>query len=314
MKYIYRRKEDVEKEGTLEEAWYPYTTFTTDINKVMKDHDVNLIVVNTPDAFHVHYAMMALENDKNVLVEKPFSLTAKEAQKVFDYAKSKGLIVMANQNRRFDADARTVKKIIDSHKLGDLVEVESHYDYYRPQMAEWKKIMFLKGLVVHPLDQIIGMLGVPNHVNYDVRSIDTPGEADNYVDLDLFYPNGLKATVKTSIYVKLSYPRFIVHGKKGSLIIPFLGHQSSEKQTDGPVKISFEPKPEKYWGTLSYINDEGKNITKKVPLEVQDYGLIYDNIIDVLKHGKEKVIKDEEVVTVLKIIEQGEKIAKEAKK
>ena len=68
MKYIYRRKEDVEKEGTLEEAWYPYTTFTTDINKVMKDHDVNLIVVNTPDAFHVHYAMMALENDKNVLV------------------------------------------------------------------------------------------------------------------------------------------------------------------------------------------------------------------------------------------------------
>lgn len=311
VKYIYRRKEDVEKEGTQDEQWYPYATFTTEIDQVMNDPEVNLVVVNTPDDFHVPYAMMALEHGKNVLCEKPFATTAEEAKKVFAYARSKGLVAMANQNRRFDADARTVKKVLESGKLGELVELESHYDYYRPQMASWNKIMFLKGLVVHPLDQVIGMLGIPQRVAYDVRSIDTPGEADNYVDLDLFYPNGLKAIVKTSIYVKLPYPRFIVHGKKGSLTIPFLGHQSGEKQKEGPVEISFEPLGEEAWGTLSYIDDDGNDVTEKVPLEIQDYGLLYDNIIDVLQHQAEKIVKDEEVVEVLRIIEKGERIAKE---
>ena len=95
--------------------------------------------------------------------------------------------------------------------------------------------------------------------------------------------------------------------------MPQLGHQSAQKQKEGPVEISFDPLPEDKWGTLSYIDDEGRDITTKVPTEIQDYGIIYDNLYDVIFNGGEKVVKDEEVVEVLRIIEEATKVAKEAK-
>ena len=304
VKYIYLREED-------RETWYPDITFTTDINQVMNDEEVNLIVVNTPDQFHVSYTKQALEHGKNVLCEKPFAMTAKEAKEVFDLAKEKGLVAMANQNRRYDADMRTVRKVIESGVLGDIVEFESHYDYYRPSIASRKGFGILYGLAVHPIDQIIGQFGKPKKIVYDCRSIDNPGVSDDYYDIDFFY-DSMKAIVKTSYYVKLDYPRFIIHGKKGSFLMPALGHQSALKPKPGPIEISFEPLPEDKWGTLSYIDDEGNDITKKVPTEIGDYGIIYDNLYDVIFNGGEKIVKDEEVIKVLEIIEEATKVAKEA--
>lgn len=311
VKYIYRREED--RIGDEErETWYPDITFTTDIDQVMNDPEVNLIVVNTPDQFHVSYTMQALDHGKNVLCEKPFAMSAEEASEVFAYAKEKGLIAMANQNRRYDADMRTVRKVIESGVLGEILEVESHYDYYRPSIADHVGFGILYGLAVHPIDQIIGQFGKPKKVVYDCRSFDHPGESDDYYDIDFFYDR-MKAIVKTSYYVKLDYPRFIVHGRKGSFLMPALGHQSAQKAKPGPVEISFEPLPEDKWGTLSYIDENGQDITKKVPTEIQDYGLIYDNLYDVIFNGGEKVVKDEEVIEVLRIIEEATKAAKEAK-
>ena len=311
VKYIYRREED--RIGDEErETWYPDITFTTDIDQVMNDPEVNLIVVNTPDQFHVSYTMQALDHCKNVLCEKPFAMSAKEASEVFAYAKEKGLIAMANQNRRYDADMRTVRKVIESGVLGEILEVESHYDYYRPSIADHVGFGILYGLAVHPIDQIIGQFGKPKKVVYDCRSFDHPGESDDYYDIDFFYDR-MKAIVKTSYYVKLDNPRFIVHGRKGSFLMPALGHQSAQKAKPGPVEISFEPLPEDKWGTLSYIDENGQDITKKVPTEIQEYGLIYDNLYDVIFNGGEKVVKDEEVIEVLRIIEEATKAAKEAK-
>ncbi len=312
VKYIYRREED--RVGDTErESWYPDITFTSDIDQVMKDPEVNLVVVNTPDAFHVSYTKLALENGKNVLCEKPFAMSADEAQEVFALAKEKGLLAMANQNRRFDADMRTLRKVLESGVLGDLVEVESHYDYFRPERdIQVKGFHMLYGLGVHPIDQMIGQFGVPKKVVYDCRSIANPGESDSYYDLDLFYDR-FKAIVKTSFYVKLDYPRFIAHGTKGSFLMPPLGHNSDIKRKPGPIVLEKADYPEEKWGTLSYIDKDGKDVTMKVPLEQCDYGMIYDNIEDMLTNGAQKVVKDEEVVAVLRIIEQGIQKAKEAK-
>lgn len=310
VKYIYRRK--VDREGDEErETWYPDIIFTSDLDQVMNDPEVNLIVVNTPDEFHVDYTMKALENGKNVLCEKPFAMTAKEAKKVFQYANEKKLVVMANQNRRFDADMRTIRKVIQSGLLGEILEVESHYDYYRPNIKNRIGIGILYGLAVHPIDQMISLFGKPKKVVYDCRSFDHPGKSDDYYDIDLFYDN-MKAIVKTSYYVKLDYPRFIIHGRNGSFLMPQLGHQSSLKSEPGPVEINFEPLPEDKWGTISYVDDKGNDITKKIPTEIQDYGLIYDNLYDVIFNGKTKIVKDEEVIEVLHIIEEATKVAKEA--
>ena len=177
----------------------------------------------------------------------------------------------------------------------------------------YKGFDFIKGIAIHPLDQIVGLFGVPKRCVYDCRSIDLPGEADTYADIDLFYSNTFKAIFKMSMYVKIDYPKFIVHGKKGSFIMPSLGHQSSQAAKPGPVEVSFEPLPESTWGTLCYVNEEGQDVTEKVPTEVQDYGLVYDNIIDVLNHRAEPVIKEDEILAVLQIVSEGIEAAKGAK-
>ncbi|MDD8048446.1 MAG: Gfo/Idh/MocA family oxidoreductase [Thomasclavelia sp.] len=309
VKYIYRLPEEIDPE---KESWYPGIIFTSNINDIMDDSEVNLVSINCPDEFHEKYSIQAIERNKNVLCEKPFALTSEGAKKIFDYAKEKGVVIMPNQNRRFDADMRTIRKVIKSGVLGEILEVESHYDYYRPQIANHVGMGMLYGLGVHPIDQMIGEFGLPNKVVYDCRSFDNPGKSDDYYDIDLFYGN-MKAIVKTSFYVKIDYPRFIIHGRKGSFIMPQLGHQSSQGKTSGPVQISFNPLPEDKWGILSYFDDNGQDITKKVPTEIQDYGIIYDILYDVIFNHGTKVIKDEEVIEVLKIIEEATKVAREAK-
>ena len=282
VKYIYRRMED--RVGDEErETWYPDINFTSDIDEVMNDEEVNLIVVNTPDQFHTYYTKMAIEHGKNCLCEKPFAMSVEEA-----------------------------KEVIETGVLGELLEIESHYDYYRPSIADRKGLGMLYGLQVHPIDQIVGEFGVPDKVVYDCRSYDNLGNSDDYSDIDLFYGK-MKAIVKTSFYVKLEYPRFIVHGRKGSFIMPQLGHQSALKAKPGPVEISFEPLPEKYWGTLCYVDENGEDVTKKVPVEIQDYGMIYDNLYEVIFNHGEKIVADEEVLEVLRILEQATEVAKEAR-
>lgn len=301
VKSIYRRLED--RTGDTErEAYYPSIRFTSDLDEVMKDDEINLIVVNTPHDSHVYYAKLALANNKHVLVEKPFASTAQEAKEVLGLAKAKGLIAMPNHNRRYDADFLTVKKVIDSGVLGDLVEVESHYDYYRPDKMH-KGLGMIYGLAVHTIDQIISLCGVPEKLHYDIRSIAFPGEADDYIDIDFHY-GSYKAIVKTCCAVKIDYPRFIVHGKKGSFIKAGMGHQSSIKPVPGPVHISFEVENEDNWGQLSYFDRDGVEHNEKVPTEVGDYGILYDGLYKSIMNGEEKPVKDEETIAVMKILEE----------
>ena len=306
VKYVYRREEDIAAFAEFE-PFYPEIQFTTCLDDVLNDPEVNLVVVNTPDPFHVPYARQILNAGKHALVEKPFAPTAKEAQEVFDLAKSKGLICMPNQNRRFDADFLAVQEVVRSGKLGQLVRLESHYDYYRPN-GWYDCFGTLYNLAVHTTDQIISLLGMPDEMRYDVRSIHHPGEADDYYDLEFFYGN-CKASVNTSMCVSIDYPRFALHGTGGSFTLPPVIHNSGKKKVVGRHKVSFADAPEDRWGTLVYHRD-GETITEKVPVGCAHYERVYDSLVDAIENGKPKCIKDEEVVKVLEILEAATAVAK----
>ena len=131
VKYVFRREEDIAQYAEYE-PFYPEIRFITDFETILKDPEVDLVVVSAPDAFHVSYAKQILNAGKHALIEKPFAPTAAEAREVFALAKEKGLICMPNQNRRFDADFLALKEVLASGKIGELVRLESHYDYFRP--------------------------------------------------------------------------------------------------------------------------------------------------------------------------------------
>ncbi len=310
VKYVYRRQEDIAQFEEYE-PFYPEIIFTTDLDQVLNDDEVNLVVVNTPDQFHVPYALQILNAGKHVLVEKPFAPTADEARKVFDTAKEKGLICMPNQNRRFDADFLAVKEVLNSGKIGDLVRLESHYDYYRPN-GWYDHLGTLYNLAVHTIDQVISLLGMPDQTHFDVRSIHHPGVGDDYYDLEFYYGNS-KASVNTSMCVLIDYPRFTVHGTKGSFTLPPVIHNSGKKKVVGRHVISTDPAPEDRWGTLVYVNDAGEKIMEKVPVGCAHYERVYDNLVDAIENGAEKIIKDEEVIRVLEVLEEATDVARSHK-
>lgn len=307
VKYVFRRAEDAPQFAEYE-PFYPELTFTDDLDRVLSDPKVNLVVVSAPDRFHVPYAKQILNAGKHALVEKPFAPTADQAREVFALARERGLICMPNQNRRFDADFLAVREVVQSGKLGQLVRLESHYDYFKPN-GWYDHLGTLYNLAVHQIDQIISLLGMPDHTHFDVRSIHHPGVGDDYYDLEFFYGN-CKASVNTSMCVQIDYPRFTLHGTSGSFTLPPVIHNSGKAKAVGRHKVNAAMAPEDRWGTLVYRDKAGNQVREKVPVGCAHYECIYDSLIDAIENGGEKCVRDEEVVRVLEILEEATGVAR----
>jgi len=301
--HIFRRHEKPEIEQQPE---YGHIHFTSQLDDILNDPQVKLVVVCTHADSHFDYAKRALEAGKNVLVEKPFTPTLAEAKELFELAKSKGLTVTPYQNRRFDSCFLTMKKAIESGKLGEIVEIESHFDMYRP-VAETKPGLpadgAFYGLGVHTMDQIISIFGRPDHVAYDIRSVRNKANPDDTFEAQLFYGD-LKAIVKTSHLVKIDYPKFQVHGTKGSFVKYGIDQQeTSLKAYIMPGEPGFAA--DNSVGVLEYVNDAGETVREELKPEVGDYGRVYDALYETILNGKPNYVREIEAMTNLEILERG---------
>jgi len=296
------------------EAWdrIEGVNYTSDLEELLKDEEIQLIVVCTRHDSHYEYAKMVLENNKHCLVEKPFMETSEQAKEIFELAKEKGLIVQAYQNRRFDSDFLTVQKVIEEGKLGDLLEIEMHFDYFRPEIPESvNKFVpgesYLYGHGCHTLDQVISYFGKPDNIHYDVRQLLGPGRMNDYFDLDLYYGT-LKVSVKSSYFRLKERPSFIVYGKKGVFIKETKDRQEEHlKEFYMPTNKDFGVDKEEHYGVLKFIDEEGNIHEEKVVSVNGDYGRVYDDLYEAIINGKEKNIKDEETLLQMKILEIGVK-------
>lgn len=290
----------------------PKVTYTDDLDQVLLDPEIDVVVLSLPHHVHYSYAKQVLEAGKHCIVEKPFTSTLKEAKELFNLAKEKGLVVQAYQNRRFDSDFLTVQKVIESGKLGDLIELEMHFDYYRPEIPEsiheFKPYnSYLYGHGCHTLDQVISYFGKPDHIHYDVRQLLGEGRMNDYFDLDLYY-GILKVSVKSSYFRVKDRPSFVVYGKKGMFVKQTKDRQEEHlKMFYMPDNADFGVDLPDHYGILTYYDEEGKFHEEKVESVTGDYAYYYDGLYETIVNGAEKVVKDEETLLQLEILEEGVK-------
>ncbi|WP_027108769.1 Gfo/Idh/MocA family oxidoreductase [Lacticigenium naphthae] len=293
-------------------AWeeIPGVNYVKTIEKIWQDDEVDLVVITTPPQAHYSLAKEALVNGKHVLVEKPFTETVKQATELFQLAKEKGLFIQAYQNRRFDSDFLTAQKVIDSGILGEIKEVEMHFDYFRPEVPEGVQEFhrlesFVYGHACHTIDQVLSYFGSPRAIHYDVRQLLGENRMNDYFDLDFNYKNNLKVSVKSSYFRLKERPSFTVYGTKGAFI------KETKDRQEEHLKLFYTPEnddfgidlPEHY-GTLYYKDAEGKYHEEKVISEVGSYGRIYKGVHDSIVSGKEKIVKDEETIEQIGILEK----------
>lgn len=284
--------------------------YTDSLDDLLNDPEIEIIVLAITSNAHYDMAKKVLSAGKHCIVEKPFTETIEQAKELYAIAKEKNLIVQCYQNRRFDSDLLTVQKVIDSNVLGDIQEIEMSFDYFRPEVSEGVKSFskinsFLYGHACHSLDQVISIFGKPDRVVYDVRQLLGEGRMNDYFDIDLFY-GLLKVSIKSSFFRLKPRPSYVVYGEKGMFI-----KETKDKQEEH-LKMFVWPNVEgfgvdsvKDYGTLTYIDNDKNYHEEKVISEVGDYGRYYDELYNTIVNGAEKLVKDEETLWQLEILETG---------
>ncbi len=287
---------------------YPYITIARSYEELLSDKEIQLIVVNTPDNTHFDFAYKALDAGKHVIVEKPFTTTVRDGEKLIAFAKKKERLLSVFQNRRWDGDFLTVQKIIRQNLLGRLVEYEAHFDRYRNYIQDsWKESPehqtgTLYNLGSHLIDQALVLFGMPEAVFADIRIMRTGGMVDDAFDLKLYYKD-VKVTLKAGYLVREPGPKFMVHGTEGSFVKYGIDPQEEDlKQGRLPEEKEWGTEPESDWGIMNTnINDIP--VRKKIETVAGCYIDFYSNIFDAITRGSDLTVRPEEALNVIRIIE-----------
>jgi predicted dehydrogenase len=288
---------------------YPGTTIVRTLEEILGDETIELVVVNTPHETHYELTTKVLESGKHVIVEKPFVNNSEEGEQLIRVAKDRERVISVFQNRRWDGDFMTVRKLLKSGLVGSLVEFEAHYDRYRPQVdhSTWKERLgpgsgILYNLGAHMLDQALVLFGTPDLVTADVGIKRKGGTAADYYDIRLTYKDHV-AIVKSSYLVREPGPRYIVNGVEGSFIKFGLDPQEQALKDGGiPGTPSWGQEPVNFWGKINTQVNE-LHVEGRIETFPGNYLGFYDNIFGVLRNGEALEVTAEQALSVIRIIE-----------
>lgn len=298
---------------------YPHAKIVRKYEEVLGEEAIDLIVVNTPDHLHFEMAKQALDAQKHVLIEKPFTQTAAQARELIDQARKNNLILSVFQNRRWDSDFLTVKKVLAEKLLGRLVEFESHFDRFRNFVRpdSWKEQAgngtgTLYNLGSHLIDQALVLFGKPQAVLADLRKARTGTQVDDQISLQLLYSE-VKVSLKSSYLVREAQPRFILHGTHGSFVKYGLDPQEAAlSRGKMPNTPGWGAEAESLWGTLN-TEINGLHLRGKIETIAGNYKDLYENLFLAITQGKELAVKPEEPLLGIKIIQAAQQSYHEKK-
>ena len=291
-------------------AVYPSVQKATSLDAVLADAEIDLVSISSPNNTHFDYAKKCLLAGKHIMVEKPFTATAEQAETVISLAKSLGKHVFIFQNRRFDSDYLTVKHIIEQGFLGELISYEGHFNRFKPLLnpKKWKEIAdpsngILYDLGSHITDQVVGLFGSPLSISGETFTQREYSEVDDAFDVRLDYGR-LKVTLKSSLLVREDTPRYILQGTKGSFAKYGIDCQEDQlKSGMMPTEANFGAESIDFQGLIN-AEINGLGIRGKVETKVGAWHLLFQNIHDVIVSGKEPLIKTEEVLEQIRILEK----------
>jgi scyllo-inositol 2-dehydrogenase (NADP+) len=299
----------VQRSGDEAAREFPGVKIARSVEEMLGDVGIQLVVIATPSYAHVELASQCLHEQRHVVVDKPFTLTAAEAAELILLARGRKLLLAPFQNRRWDGDFQTVRALIAGGELGRLVTYESHFDRFRaePRRNVWREsggpgsgILFDLG--PHLIDQALVLFGAPAQISADLRIDRENGAADDAFDLRLEYMNPRRLTVflRSTLTARLPGPRFLLHGTHGSFIK--WGLDPQEDQIKGGMAVGapeFGFEDESRWGELSLAGGE----KRRIPTQRGDYREFYANVRDTLIGKAELAVRPEHAWRTARIIE-----------
>jgi scyllo-inositol 2-dehydrogenase (NADP+) len=300
----------VQRTGDQAAQAYPETRIVRSFDELLTIPDIRLVVVASPNHTHFDFAKRALLAGRDVLVDKPFANSIAEAVELVQLAKAKGRVLTVYQNRRFDGDFAAIRELVAAGALGRIVNFETHYDRYRPNLKPgvWREqtgpgngIWFDIG--PHLIDHAMVLFGEPESISADIRIIRDHAVADDCFDVVLHYPNKLRATLSSSILAAATRPRFVLQGSLGTFIKQSFDPQEIGLRFDRiPSSGPWGAEPEENWGVLTTPEGEGFKARRIAGLPV-DYRNFYANLRDVLLGTAQLEVSPQAALNVMQVLE-----------
>lgn len=297
-----------ERVKNLAQEKYPDVKVYRSYEDMLADDKVDLVIVNTPSYSHYEYGKQALLANKNTIIEKPFTATTAQAEDLIRLSDEKNKLLSVFQNRRFDSDFKTVKKVITDGLLGEIVEVEIHYDRYNPGLSPkvhketpGPAVGVIYDLGSHLIDQALQLFGLPQSVFADIFSMRPYSRVDDYFEILLYYPS-MRVRLKSTYFAR-EPQGFIIHGKQGSFLKNRTDVQEVALQAGTlPNTKDWGIEPESERGLLN-TEQHGKVLKERIPTLPGNYIDYYDSIYNTLINNAPLAVTAQEGRDTIKIIE-----------
>ena len=201
----------------------PDADVVSDPKSLATHPDLDLVVIASPNETHAPLAELAMRAGRNVVVDKPFTITVEEARHLGAVAKEKDVLLSVFQNRRWDSDFLTIQDAIRRDLTGRVVLFESRIDRFRPDVRDrWREVPgpgagLLYDLGPHLIDQTLLLFGIPDSVQATLAKQRRGSRTDDFFQLVLRYGE-MVATLGAGSLVSGGSARFAVHGDRASVV------------------------------------------------------------------------------------------------
>lgn len=281
--------------------------------ELLSDDELDMVLVATTNEVHKSLAIEALAAGKNVICEKPVTISSQELLEVMDAAKKYGKVFTIDQNRRTNKDFVLMKRKVEEGLIGKPYVIESRVEGSRGMPTGWRTLKRLGGGMmldwgVHLIDQIMYMIDEPvtnvfckmYHIQYE--------EVDDNFRLTMTFKSGLTAHIEVSTNNYITHPRWYVLGKDGTL-------QIDDWDCDGKIVRCIDK--ENVWeeeifytkaGPTKTMAPRSKNSTETItisePMDVVDnLTVVYNQFCDAVEGKAELTIKPEQALRVMRVME-----------
>ncbi|MER7400048.1 Gfo/Idh/MocA family oxidoreductase [Streptomyces sp. NPDC000151] len=299
-------------------------TVATPDEVLARADELDLIVLASPNKTHVPLATAALEAGLPVVVDKPLAATAAEAERLAALAKDRGLLLSVFQNRRWDNDFLTLRKLLDEGALGEVWRFESRFERWRPKpKGGWRESGdpaeiggLLYDLGSHVADQALTLFGpaVSVYAESDVRR---PGaEADDDTFIAITHASGVRSHLWVSATTAQLGPRFRVLGSEAGYVKYGLDPQEAalrEGRRPGDAGDTWGVEPESAWGRLGAGESPQTGGGEPVPTVPGDYPAYYAAVAEALRTGGEPPVTALQAAAALRVLEAAKRSAAEGR-
>ncbi len=301
---------------------YPDAAILGDAEEVWHPSSYDLVVVAASNRSHVPLGLAALQAGLPVVIDKPMAALLADAQSLLEASKRSGKLLSVFQNRRWDNDFQTVRRLLDSDMLGTITRYESHYDRYRPvpKQGAWRESAdpadaggLLYDLGSHLIDQALVLFGKPVSVYAESAQRRPGAQVDDDSFIALQFASGICAHLWMSVVARIPGPRFRVSGLRGTYEKWGLDPQEDalrEGQRPGSANWGIEPKER--WG---HLTTEVGNLHFDGPIETLPgaYEQYYALLRDALVSGGPLPVDPADAVEALRVLEAAQTSVREAR-